>query len=193
MSKIEEATNTKLNITWVPDAVKEDKINMAPASNTLTKVVTIQDIKNSAYLNAARAGMFWELGPYFKEFPNLSKMNETILRNWLDNLKLDNPTTLEELYQVLKAFTENDPDQNNKPDTFGISDRSDLKYGLFKTVASYHGTPNDWGIRDGRLLPKFMFDEYLETMKYVNRLYKEKLVNDDFPVTSKQQRIKGVN
>jgi putative aldouronate transport system substrate-binding protein len=214
LSKLEEATNTKLNITWVPDAVKEDKINMALASNTLTKVVTIQDIKNSAYLNAARAGMFWELGPYFEEYPNLSKMNETILQNtaidgknygvyrqnplsrqgiiirkdWLENLKLDNPTTLDELYQVLKAFTENDPDQNNKHDTFGISDRSDLKYGLFKTVASYHGTPNDWGIKDGQLAPEFMFDAYMDTMKYVRKLYNEKLMNDDFAVTSKQQQ-----
>ncbi len=214
LSKIEEATNTKLDITWVPDAVKEDKINMALASNTLTKIVTIQDIKNSAYLNAARAGMFWELGPYFQEFPNLSKMNETIAQNtaidgknygvprqnplsrqgiiirqdWLENVGLNQPTTLDELYQVLKAFKENDPDQNQKHDTFGISDRSDLKYGLFKTIASYHGTPNDWGVKDGQLVPEFMFDEYIDTMKYVKRLYDEKLMNDDFAVTSKQQQ-----
>ncbi|WP_159887238.1 extracellular solute-binding protein [Paenibacillus puerhi] len=214
LSKIEEATNTKLNITWVPDAVKEDKINMALASNTLTKIVTIQDIKNSAYLNAARAGMFWELGPYFKEFPNLSKMNETILKNtavdgkiygvyrqnplsrqgiilrkdWLDNLGLKTPTTIDELYAILKAFKTDDPDKNNKADTFGIADRNDLKYGLFKTIASYHGTPNDWGMKDGKLVPEFMFDEYVESMKFARKLYTEKLVNEDFAVTSKQQQ-----
>jgi len=177
-------------------------------------VVTIQDIKNSAYLNAARAGMFWEVGPYLKDYPNLSQMNETILANsaidgknygiyrerdlsrqgiiirkdWLEKVGLPEPKTLDDLYNVLKAFKEKDPDGNGKNDTFGMPDRNDLKFGLFKTVASYHGTPNDWGLKDGKLAPEFMFDEYVNTMKYVKKLYDEGLINEDFAVSSKQQQ-----
>lgn len=212
--EIEKLTNTKLNITWIPDAVKEDKINIALASGSLAKIVTIPDVKNSAYINAAKAGMFWEIGPFLKEFPNLAKANEQILNNisiggkvfgiyrerdlsrqgitirkdWLDSLGLQKPTNLEQLYNVMKAFSEQDPDGNGKDDTIGLSDRNDPKFGIFKTLLSYHGAPTDWGEKDGKLLPEFMFPEYAETMKYVKRLYDEKILNQDFAVTSKQQQ-----
>ncbi len=212
--EIEKLTNTKLDIDWIPDAVKEDKINMALAAGTLAKIVTIPDVKNSSYINAAKAGVFWEIGPLLKDYPNLSQANEQIMNNisidgkaygiyrerdlsrqgitirkdWLDNLNLPKPANLEELYNVLKAFSENDPDRNGKDDTMGLSDRNDPKFGIFKTLLSYHGAPTDWGLKDGKLAPEFMFPEYLATMNYVKRLYDEKILNEDFAVTSKQQQ-----
>lgn len=49
-----------------------------------------------------------------------------IRKDWLDNLGLAVPTTLDELYDVLYAFTYNDPDGNGKNDTYG--------YGAFVEV-----------------------------------------------------------
>ncbi len=50
-----------------------------------------------------------------------SKGNEglVIRKDWLDNLGLDVPTTLDELYDVMYAFTYNDPDGNGRDDTWG--------------------------------------------------------------------------
>lgn len=46
----------------------------------------------------------------------------TILRkDWLDNLGLNVPSTLDEYIDVLRAFTHDDPDGNGQPDTFGIT------------------------------------------------------------------------
>ena len=55
--------------------------------------------------------------------------NEGLLirKDWLDKLGLAVPTTLDELYDVMYAFTYNDPDGNGKDDTYG--------YGAF--VESY--------------------------------------------------------
>ena len=64
LKEIEKLTNTELDITWVPDAVKEDRLNSALAAGNLPQIVTIQDIKNSSAINAFRSGMFWEVGPY---------------------------------------------------------------------------------------------------------------------------------
>lgn len=44
-----------------------------------------------------------------------------IRKDWLDALELPLPTTIDNLFEVAKAFTENDPDKNNKKDTFGIT------------------------------------------------------------------------
>ncbi len=59
-----------------------------------------------------------------------------IRKDWLDNLNLEIPTTLEELYDVLYAFTYNDPDGNGRNDTWG--------YGAFvesdTTLKGYPGS-----------------------------------------------------
>ena len=43
-----------------------------------------------------------------------------INQTWLDNLGLDVPTTTEELYTVLKAFKENDPNGNGIQDEYPL-------------------------------------------------------------------------
>jgi putative aldouronate transport system substrate-binding protein len=44
-----------------------------------------------------------------------------IREDWLDKLKLKAPTNYKELTEVMRAFTLNDPDGNNKNDTFGFT------------------------------------------------------------------------
>ncbi|MCR8657545.1 extracellular solute-binding protein [Paenibacillus endoradicis] len=44
-----------------------------------------------------------------------------IRKDWLDNLNLQPPSTLDEFENVLKQFTENDPDQNGQDDTIGLA------------------------------------------------------------------------
>ncbi len=43
-----------------------------------------------------------------------------IRQDWLDNLNLEVPTTIEELEEVMRAFTEDDPDGNGQKDTYGL-------------------------------------------------------------------------
>ncbi|MFC5471319.1 extracellular solute-binding protein [Cohnella suwonensis] len=44
-----------------------------------------------------------------------------IRKDWLDNLGLQPPATLDEFENVMKQFTENDPDKNGKNDTIGLA------------------------------------------------------------------------
>ncbi|MEO3946334.1 extracellular solute-binding protein [Gorillibacterium sp. CAU 1737] len=44
-----------------------------------------------------------------------------IRKDWLDNLNLQPPKTLDEFENVLKQFTDNDPDQNGVKDTIGLA------------------------------------------------------------------------
>jgi ABC-type glycerol-3-phosphate transport system substrate-binding protein len=46
--------------------------------------------------------------------------DRAIRKDWLDKLNLPVPESLDDLYVVAKAFTENDPDGNNENDTFGL-------------------------------------------------------------------------
>lgn len=44
-----------------------------------------------------------------------------IRQDWLDNLGLKMPSTMDEFKEVAKAFTYNDPDGNGKDDTYGLA------------------------------------------------------------------------
>lgn len=210
-NELEKYTNTELDFTWIPDASKEERLTTALASGNLADIVTLTILDNSSVRNALKSGMFWDIGPYVDEFDNLSEMSEDfresasidgklygvpfqkplarngiVLRgDWLDNLGMDAPTTLDELYEVARAFTEDDPDGDGQDNTVGFIDRSDLKYGAFKTLTAYHGTPNEWKEDNGTFTPEFDTDEYIDAMDYMKDLYDNGYINQDFAVTAK--------
>ncbi|MGP4041133.1 extracellular solute-binding protein [Gracilibacillus sp. D59] len=214
LTKVEDATGFNLEIEWVPDNNYNERLNTAFATNSLPDVVGVGFQQMEQFKDAIRDGQFWEIGPYLEEYENLSKMKDEILENskidgkiygiyqgrplsrsgiiyrkdWADNLGLSAPTTTDEFYEMAKAFSEKDPDGNGKDDTIGLTDRNDLIYGSFKTIASWFGTPNYWGVQDGEILPQFMYPEYIETMDFIKKLHQNGYMNQDFPVTSKEDQ-----
>lgn len=216
-NEIEKLTNTKLTYQFFPADTYEDKLNASFATGSLPQVTYMKNQATFLQMKGnIRDGQFWEIGPYLSEFPNLNKLNPQILNNtkvdgklyslyvgrplarqgmiyrkdWADKLGLKAPANLDELYEMLKAFTEKDPDGNNKNDTFGLTDRNDLVYGAFKTIASWHGTANNWGEKDGKLQPEFMFPEYVAAMDYMKKIRDAGLMNKDFAATSKTDQTK---
>ncbi len=213
---IEELTNTEITIQWVPDGHYEEKLKTAFAMGTLPQAVYLKNQGSLAmFKDAIRDDQFWEVGPYLTEFENLSKLKLNVLQNtsvdgriyslyqgrslsrqgviyrkdWADHLELQEPKTTEDLFEMARLFTDNDPDQNGMNDTIGLADRSDLVYGAFKTVSSYFGTPNNWGLKNGQLLPEFMFEEYIDTMDFFHELYQNGYINQSFPVASKTNQL----
>ncbi|MGN7310934.1 extracellular solute-binding protein [Alkalicoccobacillus gibsonii] len=206
---IEENTDTTLDIQWVPQNNYEERLNAAFATGTLPQVIYVSGPE--MFYEALRDDQFWEIGPYLDEFENLKNLKPDVLSNmefegklysiyqgrplsrqgiiyrkdWADELGLKAPTTTDEVYEMLRAFTEDDPDGNGRDDTFGLTDRNELQYGAFKSVASWFGTPNQWGEKDGKVTPEFMFDEYKETLDFFRDLHENGYINQDFPVTSK--------
>lgn len=218
LNKIEEATNADIQFSWIPDASKEERLNTALASDSLADIVTISILDNSSVRNALKAGVFWEVGPYLDEFPNLAEISQDtrnsasiegklygipfqkdlarngviIRKDWLDKLGLKVPKTTGELMEVAKAFTEQDPDGNGIKDTTGFIDRSDLIYGAFKTLGSYFGTPNIWSVsEDGKVTPEFETEGYAKAMDYMKQLFDGGYINQEFAVTAKKDQQEG--
>ncbi|MCR2805643.1 extracellular solute-binding protein [Paenibacillus soyae] len=205
IKKLEEYTNTDVDIQFVPNSSYPDKVNITLASGQLPSIMVVD--KTPSFISAARAGAFWELGPYLKDYPNLSMANDIVLNNssidgknygiyrervlgrmgvtlnkvWMDNLGLQPPKTIDEFYNVLKAFKEQDPDQDGKDDTYGVVI---TKYaGPWDIMQVWFGAPNGWGDDgSGNLVPTHMTPEYREALKFFRKLYEEGLVNEDFAV-----------
>lgn len=74
-----------------------------------------------------------------------------IRADWLKNLNMEPPRTMDDVLKIAEAFTKNDPDQNGKDDTYGLGLNKDLLGGfavLDGFFEGYHGYANGW-IDDG--------------------------------------------
>ena len=106
-----------------------------------------------------------------------------INREWLDKLQLEVPTNTDELYNVLVAFRDKDPNGNGKKDEiplFGSQNTMSpaqvlnwlvnmfIYYNDGHTYQDYNG--------DGQIEAVYTQDAYREALKFINKLYKEKLL-----------------
>ncbi|MGN0150515.1 MAG: extracellular solute-binding protein [Clostridia bacterium] len=204
--RVEEITNTKLDIEFIPSASYSEKLNITIASGKMPMILYINE-NTPNVINSIRRGEFWDVTDYLKDYKHLSKANPIILNNmsvdgriwglyrkrnlgrfgyvyrkdWLDKLGLVEPNTVDEFYEMLRAFTYDDPDGNGKNDTYGMTvTTSDI---TFNNFAVWNCTPNGWGFdADGNLIPAHLTDEYFDTVKLFRKMAQEGLINPDFVV-----------
>ncbi len=111
-----------------------------------------------------------------------------IRKDWLDQLGLKMPTTTEEFYQVLKTFKEKDPAGGGKtiPFSFLYQEGANVNREVkreFEWIFLAFGVPENpkhIAIEDnGELI--FTADKpgFKDAIKYLNRLYSEKLIDQE--------------
>lgn len=206
---IEEEIGVDLDMNWVPNSSYGDKVNITLAGDDLPHVMVIQG-KDPGFVRNAEAGAFWDLTDYLGDYENLTTtfpevqkassingkiygifrsrdvMREAVIirKDWLANLGLEAPTSTEELYEVAKAFTEQDPDGNGVNDTYGlIIPKWPGTIGTnspWDAIETWYGAGNRWAERDGELVPNFTTDEWLEAVEFEKQLVDEGVVNPDY-------------
>jgi putative aldouronate transport system substrate-binding protein len=96
---------------------------------------------------------------------------------WLEQLNIEPPNTLDELYDVLKLFKEKDPAGGGN--TIPLSAPGDLSY--IRPIFGSFGTDNysmyriNDEVKYGPIEPEFK-----EALVYLNKLYKENLIPSDY-------------
>ncbi|GGD48508.1 extracellular solute-binding protein [Paenibacillus nasutitermitis] len=113
--------------------------------------------------------------------PDKNRWTVQIRKDWLDNLGMKEPATDEELFAYLKAVTFNDPDGNNKNDTFGTTSAGTGKdLSLFSSFELMYG-PTGWYIGDDGKVNSSMLDgTHKKMLDFVKRLVDEKVVDPDW-------------
>jgi len=113
--------------------------------------------------------------------------NEVIYarKDWLDALGLEPPRTLDEYYEVMRAFRYDDPDGNGKIDTWGLTI---LPTGLSRTAPFFgaFGVPRggnqitQWKEQEGELVYSGVLDKTQEALEFLARLYGEGILDREF-------------
>ena len=91
-------------------------------------------------------------------------------QDWAEKLgvELGPNATPDDVYDMLYAFTYNDPDGNGVDDTIGME--MTLYTGPFDIIQTWFGCGNGWAEVNGQLIPVWMQDEYFEAADYIKKL-----------------------
>ena len=223
LKAIEQETDTKLQFEMIPTLeyvsqvermIRNDRLPMVMVAN---QTVLEKEVFH-VYLNA---GGFWQLDDYLDDYPALkafvgaevwenSKIQGHIYgiprlrirpRNgayyradWAETLGIPPPETLDEIYEMLKAFTEQDPDGNGLDDTVGLANcwqnPGNRGWNGVQTITTALGGPNGWEYseRDGVMIPDFATEQYLEMLTWFRKLYQEGVMEDNFSFLTAVQR-----
>ncbi len=124
---------------------------------------------------------------------NLARHGFGFRKDWCEKLNLafwnkmeagEDPTW-QDFYDMLYAFTYNDPDGNGQNDTCGIY--LDSWNDVWNIVFPWFGVPNEWGLdANGDLIHKSQTPEFKTALKEIRKLFEDGLINygisgvDDF-------------
>lgn len=104
-----------------------------------------------------------------------------VREDWRKELGLDEPKTLEDYYNLAKAFVENDMAGQGKNNTIGIGMASDLGYALDALAAPYGAYQDRWlDYGDGTLQFSNLQPEMKEALQFVNKCYNEGMIDSNF-------------
>jgi putative aldouronate transport system substrate-binding protein len=177
----------------------------------------VKDPYHPQVMSMAKQGAFWDLTAMVKAYKNLSSLQEDTWKNiaidgkyfgiprsraligggnfplvrkdWLDQLGMKVPVTMDDMYNVMKAFTEKDPDNNGKKDTIGFSGfvGSD-NMGQFLWVENTFNNSNErWKLKDGKLLDFNTEKGTRDALEWLNKAFTEGIISPDFPTLKNSQ------
>ncbi|WP_208629863.1 extracellular solute-binding protein [Paenibacillus ferrarius] len=139
--------------------------------------------------------------------PQIDYWTYWVRKDWLDKLNLKVPTTLDELYAVAKAFTENDPDGNGKKDTVGITGGSGGGFHTFNfnggvgaaisPILGGHGVgiPGSVYIKDGKAVDAYHDPAMIEALTDAKKYFDAKVIDSEVAANTglqhQQKAIQG--
>ena len=206
LKHLEEKFNIKINITGAPESGYNDKLNALINSGSTPDLILMQ-MNNEGFYRFIDNEIMLPIDPYLSdETPTLKAFYETeqysnlnigtynyflplitepsghalfVRRDWMNNLGISDPKTIDEFTAMLKAFTENDPDKNGAKDTFGWTMSKSVEW-LRDFVGSF-GVTSEWTkSADGTWGMDVLTDEYQNFIAWLNGLYKNGYLKNEF-------------
>ncbi len=192
---------TKLNLTLssgdMPDFLSVDGVQF----KQLLEADQIQDLTSvyEKYAPESYKNMLRESGPKplqaatvngkLMAFPFSGNGKEAtqvvwIRTDWRKKLGLPEPKTMQDVLKLSEAFTTQDPDGNNKNDTYGIALDKDFSYHSFVGfLNSYHAFTDIWTKNSqGNLAYGDIQPEMKTALGKLQELYKNGQLDKEFPV-----------
>lgn len=100
-------------------------------------------------------------------------------QDWAEKVRIPEPKNADEFFDLLVAFTQDDPDGNGQTDTWGLGSPETDPFGLSRLQFMFR-VPNGWRLNDdGTLVAALETDEYRQMVAYARRLYEAGVYHPD--------------
>ncbi len=103
--------------------------------------------------------------------------------DWLDKLGLDAPVTLDDWYNVLKAFKEQDPNGNGEADEIPYTTRN-TQAGVLAFMEAFgisgFEANEQFFIEDGKVKYAYTDPRCKQALEFINKLYREGLIDPEY-------------
>lgn len=162
--------------SWIDQGIirdiPEEMINKYP---NVKKIVENNEVVN--FVKDIKGGYYFIPRPESQSGLYTSNVQYLYYRkDWLENVGIDKvPETIDEFYNMLKAFKEKDPDKNGKDDTYGYT-----YYGVPRLFSIWGIIPESWVEEDGKWIPGYISKKNIEPLKFLQKLYHEELLDSEF-------------
>ncbi|MEK3888346.1 extracellular solute-binding protein [Bacillus sp. FSL K6-3431] len=200
---IDEALNTDINLNLFGsfDDYKS-QLNIRMAGGDYPDLMQLDRTLLKEY---AKKGLLLDLTPYLEELkptidfvgedsilkatvdeglyaiakaPQIPYSTYWVRQDWLDALNMEVPATLDELFELAKAFTKKDPDGNGKADTYGFTGNG---ISTFEPIFGAYGmgSPGSFYIEDEKLMNSYFAPRMKEALSLINEMIEAGVVEPE--------------
>ena len=142
------------------------------------------------FITQPETGAIYGLPTYSAVVTSDYMQNQMLINTqWLAAVGMEAPKTVDELYDVLVAFRDEDPNGNGKADELPMLSPSIYYYVI--NAYLYYDSKNPFNITDGKVWSPTVSDEYREALSFLCKLYDEGLIKFDIPAADAKNTISG--
>jgi|GEM_PF-1293578 len=202
---LEDKFNLKLRLSGAPWEGYLDKLGVKiNTGETPDLFFSIPD--EPSYRTWVDNGLLLPLNDYFDQAPHLKALFETeqfknlkfngnyyflpmisvannhavyYRKDWLDKVGMKEPTNIDEFYDMIKAFTQDDPDDNGKNDTVGLAGSKVLEW--FDPLQTGFGIRPSWNQNaQGEYEPYQFTEGYKNYLEWMAKAYQDGFIQKEF-------------
>lgn len=137
--------------------------------------------------------------PYIVKTKTMAANILYINTDWLKNVGLSKPSTVDQFYDVLKAFKTEDPNKNGKQDEIplsymkqnsaGAGDINNIFHSYFYAAFSGQAGGANFDIKDGKVVYNPAQPAFKDYLAYMRKLYSENLLDNEMFTQTQQQYV----
>jgi len=108
-----------------------------------------------------------------------------IRQDWMNNLRIEAPQSMQDVLDTAARFVREDPDKNGLDDTVGIAVSKELWSafgGLHGFFNGFHAYPRIWIEKDGNLVYGSIQPEFREALAVLQEMFKQGEIDREFGV-----------
>lgn len=162
-----------------------DSEMLVPMNDYLEGREDLTRVLEEVYPWTAQEGIYYGV-PFITQFSTANTLI-TMRQDWLDNLGLEYPETIDEFTEVLRAFTEDDPDGNGEDDTYGYTDVKPI--GNFNWALYAHGLRfGDFSLDGDTVIPTFEDPAWIPAMTWVKELWDAGYIDQEYMLNDNRMK-----